>query len=48
MNLPGTIDLAVDAIESAPFLTEETKRDIFYNNAAHFLRLEGHAEEGGG
>ena len=48
MNWPGTIDLAVDAIESAPFLTEETKRDIFYNNAAHFLRLEGHAEEGGG
>ena len=29
----------VDAIESAPFLTEEAKRDIFYNNAARFLRL---------
>ncbi len=48
INWPGTIDLAVDAIESAPFLTEEQKRDIFYNNAAYFLRLEGHAEEEGG
>ena len=39
MNWPSTIDLAVDAIESAPFLSEEQKRDIFYNNAARFLRL---------
>jgi len=30
---------AVDAIESASFLTDEQKRDIFYNNAARFLRL---------
>ena len=29
----------VDAIESAPFLNEQQKRDIFYNNAARFLRL---------
>ena len=36
---PETIDLAIDAIESAPFLTEEHRRDIFYNNAARFLRL---------
>ncbi len=41
MGWPSTIDLAVDAIESAPFLTEEAKRDIFYNNAARFLRLDG-------
>ncbi len=39
MNWPGSIDLAVEAIQSAPFLTEEQKRDIFYNNAARFLRL---------
>ena len=30
---------AIEAIESASFLTDEQKRDIFYNNAARFLRL---------
>jgi len=30
---------AVRSIEEAPFLTLEQKRDIFYNNAARFLRL---------
>ncbi len=30
---------AVDAIQSADFLTPEQKADIFYNNAARFLRL---------
>ena len=39
MQWPEAIDDAVEAIESAPFLTEEQKRDIFYNNAARFLRL---------
>jgi predicted TIM-barrel fold metal-dependent hydrolase len=29
----------VEAIESASFLTAEQKADIFYNNAARFLRL---------
>ncbi len=43
MNWPGSIDLAVEAIQSAPFLSEEQKRDIFYNNAARFLRLESGA-----
>ncbi len=43
MNWPGSIDRAVEAIQSAPFLTEEQKRDIFYNNAARFLRLESGA-----
>jgi len=33
------IGLAIEGIESADFLTEEQKRDIFYNNAAQFLRL---------
>lgn len=41
MEWPETIGLAIDAIESAPFLTPEQKRDIFYNNAARFLRLKG-------
>lgn len=36
---PGLIDAAVRSIEEAPFLTREQKRDIFYNNAARFLRL---------
>ena len=39
MQWPETIDLAVDAIQSADFLNAEQKADIFYNNAAQFLRL---------
>ena len=40
MIWPETIPMAIEAIESAEFLTEEQKRDIFYNNAARFLRLD--------
>jgi hypothetical protein len=40
MVWPGTIDVAIESIETAPFLTAEQKRDIFYNNAARFLRLD--------
>jgi predicted TIM-barrel fold metal-dependent hydrolase len=36
---PGVIELAIAIVEEAPFLSEEQKRDILYNNAAHFLRL---------
>jgi hypothetical protein len=36
---PRAIEVAIDAIETAPFLSVEQKRDIFYNNAARFLRL---------
>jgi len=36
---PGLIDETVRAIDEAPFLTATQKRDIFYNNAARFLRL---------
>ena len=39
MLWPETIGMAIEAIESADFLTEEQKRDIFYNNAAGFLGL---------
>jgi len=35
----GIIEPAIDAIERAPFLSPGQKRDIFYNNAARFLRL---------
>ncbi len=39
MVWPGTIERAIDVIESAPFLSAAQKRDILYNNAARFLRL---------
>jgi predicted TIM-barrel fold metal-dependent hydrolase len=39
MVWPEAIGMAIDAVESAEFLTEAQKRDIFYNNAARFLRL---------
>ena len=39
MIWPDTIHLAIETIGSADFLTAEQKRDIFYNNAARFLRL---------
>ena len=39
MVWPGLIDAAVRSIQEASFLTAAQKRDIFYNNAARFLRL---------
>ena len=36
---PETLPVAIEAIESAPFLSADQKRDILYNNAARFLRL---------
>ncbi len=39
MNWPKTIELAIDAIRTAPFLNEAQKRDILFHNAARFLRL---------
>jgi uncharacterized protein len=39
MVWPDVIERAIAAIESAPFLSDEQKRDILYNNAARFLRL---------
>jgi predicted TIM-barrel fold metal-dependent hydrolase len=41
MIWPDAIDLAIEGIESASFLSESQKRDIFYNNAARFLRIDG-------
>jgi predicted TIM-barrel fold metal-dependent hydrolase len=40
MVWPEKIGEAVEAIEEAPFLSHEQKRDILYNNAVRFLRLE--------
>ena len=39
MQWPEVIPLAIEAIESARFLTADEKADIFYLNAARFLRL---------
>jgi predicted TIM-barrel fold metal-dependent hydrolase len=39
MVWPELIGPAIEAIESAPFLSEAQKHDIFYNNAARFLGL---------
>ncbi len=39
MIWPGIIEPSIRVIEDAPFLTPAQKRDIFYNNAARFLRL---------
>jgi hypothetical protein len=35
------IGMAVEGIESAEFLTPKQKRNIFYNNAVRFFRLDG-------
>ena len=40
MVWPGAINIAIEEIRSADFLSEEQKRDIFYNNAARFLRWD--------
>ena len=39
MVWPEAVDVGIAAINEAPFLTAEQKRDILYNNAARFLRL---------
>jgi predicted TIM-barrel fold metal-dependent hydrolase len=39
MLWPELIEISIEIIEQAPFLSEEQKRDILYNNAARFLRL---------
>lgn len=41
MVWPEKIGEGIEAIEQAPFLTEEQRRDILYHNAARFLRLQG-------
>jgi predicted TIM-barrel fold metal-dependent hydrolase len=39
MQWPQSIQVSVENILSADFLTKKQKEDIFYNNAARFLRL---------
>jgi predicted TIM-barrel fold metal-dependent hydrolase len=40
MYWPELIGMAVDAVDQAAFLTPAERRDIFYNNAMRFLKLE--------
>jgi len=40
MRWPEMIGEGIKAIEEADFLTAEQKRDILYNNAVRFLRME--------
>ncbi|MGH9795590.1 MAG: amidohydrolase family protein, partial [Candidatus Acidiferrales bacterium] len=37
---PQIIEIAIDSVESADFLTAEQKRDILCRNAARFLRWD--------
>ena len=39
MQWPQSIQVSVESILSASFLTKQQKQDILYNNAARFLRL---------
>ena len=39
-DFPDQIELGIDTILAANFLTTEQKADILCNNAARFLRLE--------
>jgi hypothetical protein len=39
MVWPDAIERSISVIDEAPFLSKEQKRDIFYHNAARFLRL---------
>lgn len=48
MVWPDAVGMGIEAVESAPFLTREQKRDILYNNAAGFLRLQGLASSRNG
>jgi predicted TIM-barrel fold metal-dependent hydrolase len=40
MVWPEKIAEGIDAVEQAPFLTDEQKRDLLYNNAVRFLKME--------
>ena len=40
MIWPEAIGMAIEGVESAKFLTRAQKRDIFYNNAVKFFRLD--------
>jgi hypothetical protein len=45
MRWPEKIAEGIAAIEQAPFLTERQRRDLLFNNAARFLRLDGSSQQ---
>ena len=44
MRWPAKIGEGIEAIEQAPFMTAEQKRDILYTNAVRFPHLEQEPE----
>ena len=40
MRWPQAIGESIRAIQNAPFLSEKQKRDILYNNAVRFFRMD--------
>ncbi len=44
MVWPEAIGMAIEGIESAQFLSQEQRRDIFYHNAVRFLKLKENGE----
>jgi len=40
MIWPEAVEMSINAIESASFLTQEQKQDIYFSNAADFLKLD--------
>lgn len=44
LTWPGLMAYSISIIQNADFLTSEQKRDILYNNAARFLRIDPKAE----
>ena len=47
MAWPDTVSLAIDAVESASFLSEEEKHAIFFGNAVDFFQLDADRLLGG-
>lgn len=41
MHWPGAIEKSIEYLNSLDFLTDEDRRDILYNNAVRFLRIDG-------
>jgi predicted TIM-barrel fold metal-dependent hydrolase len=46
MSWPHAVSLSIEYLNSLDFLTQDEKRDILYNNAAKFLKLNTHPEPG--
>jgi predicted TIM-barrel fold metal-dependent hydrolase len=40
MVWPDALEFAIESVETAAFLSPEQRRDILYDNAARFLRLD--------